>query len=215
MLAVFGLSPSPTPTGPAISGVVTYGDTGRPVPNAVIVGSWSNGGYVMTLADVQGVYELRNFQPTGTYTIRAIRNGRHDGAISSFDAAQIAQFVTSLRTFTDIQKLAADVSLDGAISSFDAGVTAGYVVGIYPEHQQTYWASPNVYVHTNITQRIQGENYKMILLGDITENWTPRTPSPSPTPVILNPSPWPSPTVIPIPTMTLTPCPTPVCGRAK
>lgn len=197
---------SPTPTGPAITGTITYGDTGRPVPNAALFARWSGGGFVMTTVNISGVYELRGFQPTGTYTITPTRNTGfvHDAAISSLDAAWIAQFVAESREFTPLQILAADVSGDGTVSSFDAALAASMAIGIFPNHPATLWMFvPGNRTHSNITESIQGENYRAILLGDVTQNWV----APAPTPNA-------SPTVIPMPSPQGT-CPPVVCARPK
>lgn len=195
-------TPTPTPTGPAITGTITYGDTGRAVPNAVLWARWSGGGVVMNTTDAQGQYELRGFQPDGTYTITPARNGKADGAVSSFDASMIAQYAAGMRTFTPLQMLAADVSGDGDVTSFDAALAGQLSVGVMPSHVLSMWMFvPGVNVHTNITFDVFGENYKAILIGDVSQNWV----VPSPT-ANLTPTPIPMPSAV-------TPCPTPVCQR--
>jgi len=182
---------TPTPTGPAIIGTVTYGDSVRPVPGVTIAGRWSGGGFVMTTTDSEGRYELRGFQPTGTYTITPLRNGGHDGSISSFDAARIAQHAAGIIPFTENQRLAADMSGDGKISSFDAGLASNWAVGSPPSHFASMWLfNPAVSVHSQITE-IVTENYKATVLGDVTQNWT-----------LPVPTPWPSVTPVAMPSVT-------------
>lgn len=200
--APMGSTPTATPTGTVISGSVTYGDTVRPVPNTVLWARWSGGGMVMTTVDAQGQYELRGFQPDGTYTITPARNGKADGAVSSFDASMIAQYAAGIRSFTPIQILAGDVSGDGEVTSFDAALAGQLAIGIPPSHLLSMWMfSPSVNVHTNITFDVFDENYKAILLGDVSQNWVMPTPTAN-----LTPTPIPMPSAV-------TPCPTPVCHR--
>jgi hypothetical protein len=157
-----------------ISGAVTYGNpvTGpnpRAVPNVLLSGAGSSA--VADTTGASGAYSLMGFG-SGSYTITPSKAGGVNGAITSFDAAKIAQYVTGNTTFTASQASAADVSGAGGISSFDAAMIARYVASLGPPNGNTgTWRfNPLNYVHSSVTSD-QTDDFAAILMGDVSGNW--------------------------------------------
>src|SRR6185503_1013785 len=83
-----------------VSGTVTYGNavTGpnpRGVPNVLLSGAGSSP--VSDTTGASGTYSLVGFG-SGAYTITPSKSGGVNGAITSFDSARIAQYVTGNTT---------------------------------------------------------------------------------------------------------------------
>ena len=170
-------TPTPTPTVPStISGTVTYGNAIGPpgqrfVSNVLISGSGAPN--VSTTTDFPGGnYVLSGFG-SGAYTITPTKTGGQNGAITSFDAAKIAQHVVGGITLSSTQQTVADVSGNGNISSFDAGLVAGYAVGNPSAGSSGNWIfNPVNNTHASVTGNITSENYTAFLMGDVSGNWT-------------------------------------------
>jgi len=173
---------TPTPTAtetPSISGTVTYGNaigdpTTRFVSNAVVCSSTGQPP-VLYLTDppgpTAGQYTLTGFG-TEPYTIVATKSGGQNDAITSFDAARIAQHVTGNVFLTGNQLLVADVSNNGDISSFDAAQVGGYVISSgFSGFTGTWRMLPVSRTYPSITSGITGEDYSALLMGEISGNW--------------------------------------------
>ena len=159
----------------AITGTVTYGNpvTGtnpRGVPNVLISGAGSPA--LSDTTGAPGTYVLTGFG-AGSYTITPSKSGGVNGAITSFDAAKISQFVTGATTFTAAQLAVADVTAFGGVTSFDAALIARYAasLGSPTGNSGTWFFSPSSVTHTSITSDILGEDYSALLMGDVSGNW--------------------------------------------
>ncbi len=168
-------TPTNTPTPPAvITGTVTYGNAiGAPsqrfVSNVVIDGVGSPN--VSATTDFPGgSYSLTGFG-SGAYTVTPSKTASHSTAISSFDAAKIAQYVASLTTFSPAQQTVADASGNSTISSFDAALVAGYAVGGDGGAAGSWRFSPLSRTYPSITTDITGEDYSALLMGEVSGNW--------------------------------------------
>lgn len=164
-----------TSTPPAsISGTVTYGNaiaapTTRFVSNVLISGSGSPP--VSTSTNTLGTYSLTGFG-SGGYTITPSKTGGLSGAISSFDAARIAQSVAGQITLTATQQTVGDVSSSGGLSSFDAAMIAKYTVAQPGTGTTGNWIfDPTSNTHSSVSSNISGEDYSALLMGDVTGNW--------------------------------------------
>ena len=134
-------TPTATPTGaetPSVSGVITYGNAiGSPAPprfvKNVSVGSTAGSPPVCCgITGLNGQYTLTGFG-SGPYTITPTKTGGPNGAISSNDAARVAQGVTGTLPFvSNNQRFAADTTGNNAVSSQDAAKIAQFVTGLPP-----------------------------------------------------------------------------------
>ena len=120
-----------------------------------------------------GTYSLTGFG-SGSYTVTPSKTGGDNGAISSFDAAKISQYVVGGSALSPEQQTVADVSNTGGISSFDAALIARFVASLgAPIGSTANWifvpASRN---YPGITGDLTGENYSALLMGEISGNWT-------------------------------------------
>lgn len=130
-------SPSPTPTptptrtstpsNNSIAGRLRYYSADRPVPAAAVRLSGPAQNTGMTINT--GVYTFPSLVQ-GNWQVRPSKTGDIGGAISSLDAAFTLQSVVHRRDFTDMQKLACDVTGNGGLSSLDAARILQLRVGI-------------------------------------------------------------------------------------
>lgn len=175
-------TPTATPTNtstpsPVINGTVTYGNAiGAPaqrfVSNALISAAGSTVS-MSTFTGTDGAYSLSGFD-SGSYTITPSKTGGQDNAISSFDAALIAQHVVGppFPHLSGNQLLVADVSGNGNISSFDAAEVAHYVVANSPTGNSGNWIfNPASNFHATVNSSIAGEDYAALLMGEVSGNW--------------------------------------------
>lgn len=167
---------TPTPTVDAvISGTVTYGNAvGSPstrfVSNVLISGAGSPN-VSTTTSFPGGTYTLTGFG-SGSYTITPSKTGSNNGAISSFDAARIAQHVAAVNSLTGNQLVVADTSNNGAISSFDAAQVAAYTVSNPPFGLAGSWKFlPVNRTYSSVSSNISGEDYSALLMGEVSGNW--------------------------------------------
>jgi len=152
-------------------------------------------------------------------------------AVSALDATYVLQWLVGLRVLNSEQLLAADVSGNGFVSAFDASLILQYTVGLittFPAATKcgSDWhfvpnpaAVPNQQVVTPLlepascrpgsigynplSQDATGQDFRAIVIGDITGNWSPPpagTPTPTRTPTIAGtptrtPTPGPGPRV--------------------
>lgn len=175
-------TPTPTPQF-AMSGTVTYGNAVpaavRFVSNVLINGAGSVP--VSTFTDAPGAsagqYMLTGFG-SGAYTVTPSKTGGVNGAISSFDAARIAQHASGPPNpqLTGNQLIVADVSGNGSISSFDAAQVAKFVAG--PPFSAPGIGSVAIWKfipvnrnYPNIASSITGEDYTALLMGEVSGNW--------------------------------------------
>ncbi len=175
---------TPTPTSsPAISGIVTYGNAlGNPPPprfvsNVLISGAGSVPVSALT-GFPDGTYSLSGFG-LGAYTVTPTKTGGANGAISSFDAAKIAQHAAGppLPQLTVNQLLVADVSGNGIITSFDAAEIAKFAIG--PPYEPPGIGQTGIWKfvpvdrsYPAVTSNIAGEDYSALLMGEVSGNWT-------------------------------------------
>jgi N-acetylneuraminic acid mutarotase len=166
--------PTPTPT-PGIGGTVTYGNAvGFPAARFVSeVTMIANGSpSVATTTNTTGQYSI-NGLGSGPYTVTPSKGGAVNSAITSFDAARIAQHAAGINVLTATQRTVADVSGNGSVSSFDAGQVAKFVVGVAPFGTTGSWLfSPPNRNYQSIGSVITGEDYSALLMGEVSGNWT-------------------------------------------
>ena len=161
--------------GAAIAGNVTYGNAiGSPatrfVPTVMVDGAGSTG--IWTLTDqASGDYSLFGFG-AGAYTVSPSKTDGANGAISSFDAARIAQHVTGAALLTGNPLVVADVSGNGNVSSFDAAQIAGYVANLPGTGGSTgNWRfDPASRTYASVST-VTGEDYSALLMGEVSGNW--------------------------------------------
>ncbi len=162
-----------------VSGSVTYGNavTGtnpRGVPNVSLSGFGLPS--VSDITTASGTYSLTGFG-SGSYTITPSKSGGVNSAITSNDAARIAQYLTGNSSFTSVQATVADVSGAGGISSFDAALIARYAAALgAPTGTSGSWIfNPVSNTHLSITSDIT-DDYQGYLMGDVSGNWGDPSP---------------------------------------
>lgn len=149
-------------------------------------------------SDATGSYAFTGL--SGEPTIVPRRTGGPGAAASALDAAWVLQAVAGLRTLTESQRLAADVTGDGSVSTFDAVHILEYAVGLrarfdaaetcgsdwlfVPSGSVAPGATPIIPLLTLTTCRMgaihfpslaadaTGQDFTAILLGDISANWS-------------------------------------------
>lgn len=125
-----------------------------------------------------GTYSLSGFG-AGAYSVTPTKSGGSNGAVSSFDAARVAQHAAGppLPQLTGNQLLVADVSNNGSITSFDAGMIAKFAAG--PPYVPpgigltgTWKFIPASRDYPSVTTDVTGEDYSALLMGEVSGNWT-------------------------------------------
>ena len=164
----------------------------KPVPDVEIDASLDGSPEAMT--DPTGFFQVDG--QSGTLAVTTLpkygasRAADHNGAISSFDAAFVAQFAVQQIALSPNQQIAGDVSNNGSVSSFDAALVAQFaaqLVDHFPVADQlgSDWAFARcdnytgafdhdcgdpLYVHDPLTQT-ETDDFFAILYGDVTGNW--------------------------------------------
>ncbi len=194
-IVTFFLTPTTTP---AISGIVTYGNSiGAPNPryvSNVMINSTAGSPAVSTTTGapgpIAGQYTLTGFG-AGSYTV-SLSKTTGQNSITSFDAGRIAQHVAgTLLLTTNNQKVSADVSNNGVVSSFDAAQIATFVATGSSPGIAGQWrfflppgptfpigASPTSRTYPSVTSNITGDDYIGLLIGEVTGNWAPTAARP-------------------------------------
>ncbi|MFN0278927.1 MAG: cohesin domain-containing protein [Pyrinomonadaceae bacterium] len=178
-----------------IAGDITYGNViGNPpgprnVKNVLVESTVGTPYVSFTTVFPSGSYTLSGYNPNVTYTITPSKPGGTNGAISSFDAARIAQHVTGSVLLTGNQLVVADLSGNNTINSLDAAKLAQYVAALpfSPPNFSGTWrfytvasvpfppgATPmgRTYLPT-IPGSVPSQDYTGLLMGEITGNWNP------------------------------------------
>ncbi len=164
-----------------ISGTVTYGNAipaaTRFVSNVSISGAGSPNVSTVTggLGATEGQYILSGFG-AGAYTVTPTKTGAVNGAISSLDAARVAQHVASTVVLNATQQSVADVSNNGGLSSLDAAMIAKFVAG--PPYTApgigvtSNWKfNPTNRAYASVSSNVTGQDYTGLLMGEVTGNW--------------------------------------------
>ena len=147
-------------------------------------------------SDADGHYELPGVG--GTLTVSTLglygdpRAANHNDAVSSFDAAMIAQAAVVLRTLSPQQVIAADVTGNGEVTAFDAAHVGQFAV-MLRDHFDVATASGSdwrflrcdsyqnpfdqscgfpEYEHATL-QGAAIDDFYAILYGDVSGNWEP------------------------------------------
>jgi len=104
----------------------------------------------------------------GSYIVTPSKTGGGNGAISSFDAAKVAQHVAGINALTGNPLIVADVSGNGMLWSFDAGRIARYAVGLAGFGSTGNWLfSPARRTYTSVNANITGQDYSALLMGEV------------------------------------------------
>ena len=190
-------TPTPADT-PSISGVITYGNPiGNPPPprfvRNVSVASTSGMPTVgPVITGTPGTYTLSGFGAT-SYTIKPTKPGGANTAITSADAARVAQGVAGSVPFvSQNQRFASDTSGNGGpnpVTSNDAALIARFVAGLTGFGRTGSWyffvtgapspmpTAPATYNdhrdYASVTSNLTGEDYVAILVGETTGNYNP------------------------------------------
>jgi hypothetical protein len=101
----------------------------RPIANATV--NLSGAATDSTDTAANGTYSLNALQ--GQLTLQPRKRGGHNGAITAFDAALVAQHVAGLITLNSRQLIAADANGTGVVAANDASQIARFDVGSVTE----------------------------------------------------------------------------------
>jgi hypothetical protein len=188
-------TPTPNPLG--VAGRVMYYSGERPVPSVDVAlhGPQDE----MTATEPSGDYSVMGV-PQGSWSVEPAKDGDFASGISSLDAAHVLQVATGRREFNEYQALACDVTGNGALSSLDAARILQFLVGMIdrlpvadvcasdwifvpaaaPQANQELippvvgggQCQPGAIALTELDGIANGQDFKAILFGDCTGNWT-------------------------------------------
>jgi len=123
-----------------------------------------------------GEYSLTGFG-AGSYTVTPSKSGGHNGAITSFDAALVAQYAVGNIGLDAAQLTVADVSGTAGVSTFDAALIARFAVSMAPYGSAGNWLfGPASRTYGTVTNSLAGEDYSALLMGDVSGNWGDPSP---------------------------------------
>jgi len=181
----------------SVSGTITYGNAiGNPAPprfvkNVSVASTSGSPAVGPIITGTPGTYTIAGFG-TGSYTLKPTKSGGSTTAITSNDAARIAQGVSGAQPFvSNNQRFAADTSGNGGVSSQDAAKIAQFVAGVTPlpapnfTGQWRFFTSdlpafpagshPQERNYASVPGSLTGEDYIGILIGEVSGNWNPAT----------------------------------------
>lgn len=202
---VGGATPTatPTPGGTSISGTVTYGNAiGNPLPprfvkNVSVASTAGTPAVGPVITGTPGTYALTGFG-AGAYTIKPTKPSGPNTAISSNDAARVAQGVSGAVPFaSQNQRFASDASGNGSVSSNDAALIARFAAGLTGTGNVGQWkffvtgapsplpTPPQAYddsrTYASVSGSLTGEDFVALLIGEASGNYNPAT---QPRPVV-------------------------------
>lgn len=215
----FALSaPANGETSPALAGQVRYYADGSGVAGVAV--DLSGPAQAAATTDASGAYVFDD-PGAGSWQLAPRKFGELNAAVSALDAVYALQAVVGLRTFTDAQRLACDVTGDGTVSAFDAARILQFVIGLlarFPvaENCGSDWifvpdpaaasnqhlvgpqmapvCAPGAILFEPLAPPAMGQDFLAIALGDCTGNWRPAAPPPSsPAATVAPPSATPTP----------------------
>jgi len=121
---------------------LTYGNAKAPgppirfVPGVLISAAGSPN--LSDTTDANGDYSLTGFG-SGAYTVTPSKTGGQNGAITSFDAALVAQYAVGNIPLDAAQLIVGDVSGTAGVSTFDAALIARFAVSMPPYGTSGNW----------------------------------------------------------------------------
>ena len=163
-----------TVVGRSVSGSVLYGTspTTLGVPGVRVVGLGNPSS--TTFTDASGVYALTGLGTGSLTVVPSLVTIPAANGITAADASLVLQAVLGTATLNANQLIAADVSGNGSVSSFDAALIAKYAVGLPNTVFAGSWRfSPTQLSFPSLPADLTGQDFALILMGEVTGNWTP------------------------------------------
>ncbi|OUS24580.1 hypothetical protein A9Q98_13565 [Thalassotalea sp. 42_200_T64] len=154
-----------------VTGSVTYWNNSA----ENVVASVSLNGYLITSSSNEdGSYELTGVK-AGTNTLVVAKDDQNSD-ISAFDASLILKHAVGQELLSANAQIAADVNNSGSVSAADAYKILSYVVGLselpFDNQLSTWKFTPATQQFDNLQADQTGVNFKAILVGDASGNWS-------------------------------------------
>jgi len=163
-----------TIVGRSVSGSVLYGTAPMPFGvEGVRINAFGNpSGFALT--DANGAYSVTGLG-TGALTLQpSLLTPLPVNGITALDASLVLQAVLEIVTLNANQAIAADASANGSITPFDAALIARYAVGLpNTVYAGTWRFSPTQRTYGSLPDDLTGQDFALILMGEVTGNWTP------------------------------------------
>jgi hypothetical protein len=173
-----------------ISGSIRTCISDKPVCNVTMA---LTGGKIDTATTGCGVcagdYLFRNLEGGLDYLVKPFKQDDFNHAITAYDASLVLRYVVDLIPLSTCKKIAADVNENCMISAFDASFILRLVVGqiyhfpagkdwkFFPAYinisEQNWCNLPDSIFYSNLSEDKLNQDYKAVLLGDVSGNWTP------------------------------------------
>ena len=154
-----------------ISGQITYYHEGAGIEGVTV--TLSNG--MSTKTDENGYYSFTGIT-SNRITVTPTMTGNTNSAVSAQDAALVLAAITGGGSaLTELQRIAADVDGDGVLTALDASYilqkSVEKITGKYPG-SNAEWAFSASAVTLNLVNDQSNVDFKGILLGDVSGNWS-------------------------------------------
>ena len=127
----------------------------------------------------------------GNYDLIPSKDGDFGNSISAFDASQVLRYSVGLTTLEPFQLIAADVSGNGSVTSYDASYILRYTVGLvnsfpvgnnwcfvpadFNINSSNWNSAPDKITYSPLNSNMSNQDFKGIIYGDVTGNWSPMT----------------------------------------
>lgn len=162
--------------GRTVSGSVLYGTSPTPFGVAGIgIFATSGGGAVTT--DPNGIYIVTGLGTGSLLLLPQLPSGLPVNGITALDASLVLQAVLGIVTLSPEQVIAADVSGNGSVTTFDAALIAKFAVGLPNTVFAGTWRfSPPSRSYDSLPTDLTGQDFALILMGEVTGNWAPQSP---------------------------------------
>ena len=169
----------------AILGNIRYYQGDSPIRQATV---HLTGGVTRdVVTDDNGNYQFTNLS-SADYTVTPDKRGDVGNSISHFDASYVLRYWAGLLDLNPYQKIAADVTGNGEVSHFDASYILRYYVGLidqfpvgadwkfvptsFPINDTNWPSAPNSLSYTPLNSTKTNQDFKGIVYGDVTGNWS-------------------------------------------
>ena len=163
-----------TIVGRSVSGSVLYGTAPAPFGVAGVRMNAFGNPSSFGLTDANGAYTVFGLG-TGALTLQpSLTTIPQVNGITALDASLVLQAVLETATLNANQTTAADVSGNGSITPFDAALIARFAVALPNTVFTGSWRfSPTQRTYASLPADLTGQDFALILMGEVTGNWTP------------------------------------------
>ena len=165
-----------TIVGRTVSGSVLYGTSSTPLSIAGVRIDGFGSPSAAAFTDATGAYSITGLGTGALALLPSLPVTPPVNGITALDASLVLQAVLGTTTLSANQLIAADVSGNGSVTPFDAALIAKFVVELpNTVYAGTWRFSPAQRNHPSLPADLTGQDFSLILMGEVTGNWSPQS----------------------------------------